>query len=159
MWSLAADNVATRVAALRDLTLTYAAADISPDGRKLAYVAMTPAPGSELRVLDVTSGAVTVVAGPSRSPCWSPDGARLRFTESTSEGERLDGTLVVVNADGTSRRSLGPTVFLPGLAWSPDAAKVISRDGVRLRIVRVADLLTIALPWPQGDLYCQPDWR
>ncbi len=159
LWSIATDNAATRLAALPGLIETYAAADISPDGRKIAFLATTPSLDSEMRVLDVTTGAVTVVAGPSRSPRWSPDGARLLFTEPNPEDAGLDGTLWVVNANGTNRRSLGPTVFVPGLAWSPDAAYVIGRDGVGLRIVRVADLVTIALPWPQSSLYFQPDWR
>jgi hypothetical protein len=155
VWSIAADNVVTRVAALPNLMLTYAAADISPDGRKIAYIGRTPALGRELLVLDVPSGAVTRVAGSSRSPRWSPDGARVLFTEPEPINGNFDGALVIVNADGTGRRSLGPTLFLPGVAWSPDAAYVVGRDGAGLRIVRVADLVSVALP---GGYY-QPDWR
>ncbi|MBI3944726.1 MAG: HEAT repeat domain-containing protein [Armatimonadetes bacterium] len=48
--------------------------------------------------------------GPYSAPCWSADGRRVAFIE--------QGSVMVVNADGTDRRRLMDAD--PGLAWSPE---------------------------------------
>ena len=159
VWSVGTNDVVTRLATLPTLAPTYAAADISPDGGRVAYIARVGTNTGELRVRDLNSGAETVIAGPSRSPRWSPDGTRLAFTVPPLPIDFLDGVLTVANADGTGRRSLGTLNYSPGLTWSPDGAYLIGRAGGPLYLVRVSDKRTAFLPWSGGGAYYQPDWR
>ncbi len=55
---------------------------ISPDGRRLAFVAGVSPEKTRLYVLELATGAVKAVSpaeGRAETPCWSPDGAMLAF--------------------------------------------------------------------------------
>jgi hypothetical protein len=94
--------------------------DLSPDGKRLAYLSPRAAGGYAATVLDTVTGeaakAVGEVAsssGPEFSPIWAPDSSltvgRL--------GETLDG-------DG---RTAGGSGFDVPLCWSPNGAHLIVR--------------------------------
>lgn len=60
------------------------------------------------------------------SPAWSPDGQQIAYISQSPQ--RMESNLIVMNWDGTQRRSLA-TVQLNGivnsaLAWSPDGSQI-----------------------------------
>jgi hypothetical protein len=88
----------------------------SPDGRRIAYVALE-AGSTDLYVLDVASSTVTRLtqdADGEASPVWGPGGRKITFV-----GTRQGGPLWSVAATGGAATPLGgpPEVDLP--AWRP----------------------------------------
>lgn len=108
---------------LTDGAESHAGPSWSPDGRRLAVAASTPA-GSSVRVIDVRTGAAARFArtGSLGAPAvaWSPDGRRIAVG--------LAGSLVIVRPDGSRVRRLarvsgGP--LPPGEpAWAPDGSSI-----------------------------------
>jgi WD40 repeat protein len=104
---------------------------ISPDGRRVAYVATTLSEEkdqyqSQIWMVDTAGGAPRrFTAGPRRDtePRWSPDGGRLAFV---SEREaKKKGQLYVMPADGgepTPLSDLKNGVTNP--VWSPDGTRI-----------------------------------
>ncbi len=167
LWSVGIDNTITFVAEVIRFGGAYAGADISHDGTRIAYISDEFAI-SQLRVLNVATGADAVLDSPARSPRWSPQDDRIAYLVPTEvRFSELDGVVFVINSDGTGRRTLGNAIFSPGLAWSPDGNYLIGRSSVSpsgfLRLLRVSDGADLILRFPnaQGGLddYYQPDWR
>jgi Tol biopolymer transport system component len=96
---------------------TWSSPTWSPDGRHLAFAA-SGSNGDQIYVVGTDGSNLTRlsdVAGFAATPSWSPDGTRIAFTD--FEGTH-DATLELMDADGSSQRSLGVEVA-PGLvAWS-----------------------------------------
>jgi len=172
LFRVEADNSLTCLTALPGLGGTYGGADISHDGLRVAYLGQnTSTPYSsllELRVLDRTTGTTAVLEPNARAPRWSSKDDRVAYLVPGPGVSGLnDGAPVVINADGTGRRTLGNFVFSPGLAWSPDGAFIIGRNGawseVALHVIRVSDgadvLLHFRTPTGATADYYQPDWR
>ena len=168
LWRITADDGITAVAPLPELQATYDGADISPNGGQVVYVATAAVGGSEVRLLDVTTGNSTVLAQNVRSPRFSPQADRVAFLVPAGYGG-YDGTASVINADGSNLKSLGSYVFSPGLGWSPDGAYLIGRESsynggsARLRIIHLTDQASVSLrlraPAGWDEDYYQPDWR
>lgn len=137
----------------------YGSADISPDGTRLAYLNSL-----ELRVVDLATGAVTVLAPDARSPRWSPNGNRIAFL-APNGGTRLpyEGTPTVVNVDGSGRTQIYHEQFSPGLAWSPDGKYVLGALATGgFRIILVSNQTSLPLNFTVFGVpatYYQPDWR
>ncbi|MEO7999046.1 MAG: hypothetical protein ABI852_16455 [Gemmatimonadaceae bacterium] len=154
-------NSLTLVAALPGFSpfdIGYGGSDISHDGTKVAYLN-----GSELRVLNVVTGAITVLAANGRSPRWSALDDRVAYLAPIGT---FDGTIVVINADGTNARAVGSTVFSPGLTWSPDGKFIVGRSSISpaatLMLVQVSDGASVPLRFANAggvEDYYQPDWR
>jgi hypothetical protein len=170
LWRIAADNTITFLVTLPQLGLTYGGADISHDGTRVAYLAPGQLSGLELRVLNVSSGAITVLEPDARSPRWSAQDDRVAYLARVSGiFSDFDGVAVIINANGTGRHVLGSAVFSPGLAWSPDGAYVVGRAsespaGHALRLLRVSDGAEVILRFRTAagggtEDYFQPDWR
>jgi TolB protein len=71
---------------------------------------------------------LVVGTGNDENPVWSPDGQQVAFTK--------DGTLWVVNADGTAAHQVIAHSVEGTPAWSPDGARLAyARDGVGLSIL------------------------
>ena len=93
----------------------------SPDGRRLAFVAM-----DELYVMDFPGGTprkLSDLEGNDAQPAWSPDGRSIAFVTWTRDG----GHLWKVSADGGRAVALTPANALwlqP--TWSPDGARVVA---------------------------------
>jgi Tol biopolymer transport system component len=74
---------------------------------------------------------------------WSPDGARLAFTE--CRGDPCQSALLVVNTDGSGVRTLlDPYMAFEPLVWFP--------DGSRLAIVMHPDPCRVGEGLPPGHL-------
>ena len=168
LWLVDAGNTVTLLAALPGMALSYGGADVSHDGTRVAYLADGPSLTFELRVLTVSSGAITVLEPNARSPRWSSQGDRVAYLVPSGvfSGDN-HGVAVVTNADGTGRRDLGSAEFSPGLAWSPDGKYLVGRSSryfyPYLRLLRVSDGASVELrfisPERHYEDYYQPDWR
>jgi dipeptidyl aminopeptidase/acylaminoacyl peptidase len=116
----------------RDLFGLEVAADpqISPDGRRVAYVrrsgdVMTDRFRPSIWLVDTSNGEQQpLVAGPGAhsQPRWSPDGERLAFI-STAEGERPQ-LFVRWMESGESVRITGLPDAPSSIAWSPDGSHI-----------------------------------
>jgi dipeptidyl aminopeptidase/acylaminoacyl peptidase len=106
-------------------------AQISPDGRRIAFVVTTLSEErdeylSNIWIVDAAGGEPRrFTAGPRRDvePRWSPDGTRLAFLSERSPKEKLQ--LYVMPADGGEPTRL--TSLENGaksMAWSPDGARL-----------------------------------
>lgn len=61
----------------------------------------------------------------ARWPAWNPDRTRIAFIVPTEGGSRFDGTIMVMDADGTGLSKLVDRVLPFGPAtWSPDGMKI-----------------------------------
>ncbi|WP_182882915.1 hypothetical protein [Microbispora sp. H10949] len=105
----------------------------SPDGRKVAYIGE----GGKVRVQigrtvkTVAKGARYL--GPCLTPAWSPDSAQVAFV---TEGRGEDGRVVVVNADGTHRRTAGSTRGVCHLTWSANGRYLAGYAGTTEGVYR-----------------------
>jgi Tol biopolymer transport system component len=101
----------------------------SPDGTRIAFVSQAEvwvvhADGSGLARL-------TDVPGEANSPAWSPDGATIAYVVLELEDDPDQGALVtggglyLVGADGSNPTRLTDIPAEPGIAWSPDGAKIL----------------------------------
>ena len=128
-----------------DLFGLTAASDpqISPDGRKIAYVRktndiMTDKARSSIWLIDVATGEQRPVAagtGDSFGPAWSPDGRRLAYV-STSEGGAPQ-IFVRWMDSGQSVKVTGLATSPQSISWSPDGTRIaylmtVPDDGPKL---------------------------
>ncbi|MEJ2541192.1 MAG: S41 family peptidase, partial [Gemmatimonadota bacterium] len=114
----------------------------APDDLRIAYVR----DGSELRVLDVASGAEEVVArgligfGRTRvfgPPAWSPDGRWLAYMASP-DGEFWNVHLVPADGSAEPRAaSFLPNTFGGSIAWHPDGRSLFYTTSQRTEDTRV----------------------
>ncbi|MDQ2629626.1 MAG: hypothetical protein M3Y75_01435 [Actinomycetota bacterium] len=112
-------------------------AEFSADGTKIAYVGTGPKPccdpeyNNDIWVMDPDGSDQTQLTKTNfprqnLSPTWSPDGAKIAFSTTASEGGATDG-FHVMDADGSDQvRPLPGGVPVPSLnlAWSPDGTKI-----------------------------------
>ena len=100
----------------RDLFALEVVSDpqIRPDGAQVAYVRagydiMTDRPRSSIWLVDVASGAETPLvsgSGSHSSLSWSPDGKRLAYVSSESDG--AGSALRALDIDGRGRAAYRP---------------------------------------------------
>jgi Tol biopolymer transport system component len=128
----------------------------SPDGRRIAF-SYYDGRRERVAVFELRSRRVRDL-GEGFNPDWSPDGKRLVFLD--AEGFH---DLVVMNADGTGRRSLGLTnagiADLTDPEWSPDGRRiafvgeglyVVDADGSSPRRIRPEGAMGSATWSPNG---------
>ncbi len=94
---------------------------LSPDGRRLAFSALT-----RLYVMDLPSGTPTAILPQGKrafQPSWSPDGATLAYA-TWSGGE---GHIEKVSASGGSpERLTRVAAFYSDPVWSPDGKRIVA---------------------------------
>ena len=144
----------------RDLFDLSAAADaqISPDGRTVAYVRrsadiMTDKARSAIWLIDLATGEQRPVAagtGDHFSPRWSPDGRRLAYA-STAEGGAPQ-LFVRWMDSGQTVRVTGLPDSPQALAWSPDGRRIaylmtVPDEGLKLGAPP---------PKPEGATWAKP---
>ncbi|HEX2056859.1 MAG TPA: hypothetical protein VHI71_00680 [Actinomycetota bacterium] len=126
----------------------------SPGGREIAYVSTS----GELHVVDVGTGATTLLAANAESPSWAPAGDLIAYAWSAD-------LYVVSRGDASSRLLLEHAApRYSTVSWSPDG-RAIAFGGYELGVVDVATgssvVLTAGQPteeeytplWsPTGDL-------
>jgi hypothetical protein len=124
-------------------------ADIAPDGASIAYVAMGAQGPTELRTLDLVTGATRTLVNEALAPAYSPDGRRIAYLAASAAGTGpVRRPLALIGADGTNGRVLGGTIgYATNIAWSADGTLILGRSGVTgaFRVVRVADDAEVSL--------------
>ncbi len=107
-------------------------AQISPDGRRVAFVVTTLSEErdeylSAIWLVDTEGGEPRqFTAGPLRDrfPRWSPDGRHLGFISEREAGKK--GQVHVMRADGGEPRRLSDMRHgVGGFAWSPDGSRLV----------------------------------
>ncbi len=116
---------------------TFNQAQISPDGKKVAWVESLPGPGgapsadSAIFVADLSaaSEAKRMTAGDGKTPCeehdlaWSPDGKSLAFLSDAASRGQLQ--LFVTDASGGASKPITHVKgFLSGPEWAPDGKTI-----------------------------------
>lgn len=130
VWVVGRDGIG-----LRDVSSGFAArgagwASLSPDGRRVAWVAdlrgRTPVVVTDL----ATGESRDLMAGDERAaaeaPRWSPDGQRITFAANGDELSGLRNDIHVINADGSDRLNLSRHAaedFDP--RWTADGRRVV----------------------------------
>ncbi len=105
----------------------------SPDGRRFAFVVVqidqtTRELQHDLYVVDrdgLNIRWLTRMAGAESEPAWSPDGTKIAYAGSSSNGGDQD--IYVVNVDGTNVVNLTPNTPMSidlSPAWSPDGKTI-----------------------------------
>jgi dipeptidyl aminopeptidase/acylaminoacyl peptidase len=120
------------VMAMLDRTHQFSQAEISPDGKRIAFVEQGATPGTSViyvRDLHATSGTPSLItagkAGPSdeRDIAWSPDGSRVAFLSDAAKRGQLQ--LCVASADKSAANCLTHVkgdISWP--RWSPDGKTI-----------------------------------
>ncbi len=109
----------------------------SPDGTQVAYVAV-PRPTNfvplALRVLDVRTGRTrTLVAdAPTQCPVWSPTGRWIAYANELNGQNQPPHGLVLVDAKTGRTQRMFDSVTVDGLAWAPDASRLVVLAGPTL---------------------------
>lgn len=94
----------------------------SPDGSQLAYMFATSNTTAVLRVITLSTGAVTDLGVPAYQPEWSPVSNQIAYISSGS----CQGQIHIINSNGTGDRTLLPGTYNSGLDWSPDGAWIVA---------------------------------
>jgi TolB protein len=118
----------------------------SPDGRRLAFVgtlAEAVNGWSEIFVVDADGSNLVQLTQnevDDDSPAWSPDSTQIAFRQADLDASAPVGSnVVVVRADGSGARALGPGA---NATWSPDGLQLATTvwDGSFTRVwVQAAD--------------------
>ncbi|MXY34598.1 MAG: hypothetical protein F4Y60_11035 [Boseongicola sp. SB0664_bin_43] len=122
---------------------------LSPDRTRVAFVSYRDG-NYEIYVMGADGSAPTNITQHDAwdsSPAWSPDGRRIAFV-SDRNGDRYNGDIFLMNADGTGVEQL---TFEPGngagqLAWSPDGSSIAFVSG------RDGPLAIFAIELASGDI-------
>jgi Tol biopolymer transport system component len=140
----------------RRLTLDqvpYTSPDVSPDGRRIAFIA-----GFTIFVQDADAQVISESARPIfndfsghlAAPSWSPDGLQIAF--------RSVDRVFVINADGSGLRQLTPDDPSSDDAptWSPDGTRLIFTRNSVLHVINAdgTGLTSLGNSDPASD----PDW-
>jgi Tol biopolymer transport system component len=131
----------------------------SPDGQQVAYGTYfigSPNDYVDLRILTISSGAVTDLGIVAWSPEWSPTSNQIAYIV----GTRCDaGTMSIVNSDGTGAHNVNPHGYIPSFDWSSDGKWLVALDSDN-GLIDVIDASTgNSAPLTFTSNLSSPTWR
>ena len=99
----------------------------SPDGTKIAFEQYLNGNG-DIYVVNIDGSKKTrLTTNPAtdNTPDWSRDGSQISFQSERDGTQRFDGSLYIMNQDGSNQRSIffSPELFCS--AWSQEGSKII----------------------------------
>ena len=133
----------------------------SPDGSTLSYAS---AAGFDytatIKLLNVTTGAVTSTGVTGDSPRWAPQGQSIAFLTGGTPYSG-SGTLNVMQADGSNAHVIGPAGNLYGFGfdWSPDGQWLVAVNAITGHVEVINVTSGIALPLAFTNQVSSPTWR
>lgn len=154
---------------------THINADVSPDGKKIAFNNTNNNKKSDIFIADINGANIKKIAyNKNKSwsdwgPVWSPDGRKVAFTSMRSR----KSDIYIMNADGSNQQRITNDKYINDYpAWSPDGTKIVyssyrhgkSWAGAELIIIDIDSKkqwqLTKTVQLPSGDLSedLEPDW-
>jgi TolB protein len=150
----------------RRLTLDqvpYTAPDVSPDGRRIAFIAVFTIFIQDADAQAISEGARPIFNsfnGHLASPAWSPDGSQIAFRDGVAvpTPSGFVDRIFVINADGSGLRQLTPDdpANDDSPTWSPDGTRLMfTRNGVLHAINADGTGLTSLA---NADPAAAPDW-
>jgi dipeptidyl aminopeptidase/acylaminoacyl peptidase len=132
---------------ITDGTWNHSGGSFSPDGKWLVFSSLRIAEAehafreSEIYAANLETGEIrqlTHHAGTDSNPVYSPDGKLIAFlsADSTDHSAAVEARLLVMNADGSGRRTISGTLDRPisGLQWAADGGAVyfnVESEGTR----------------------------
>jgi Tol biopolymer transport system component len=135
---------------------------LSPDGARLAYENQTwNQSGYSVRVMTISTKAITEIVAGGQRPRWSPAGDLIAYW--------ADKQIRVVRPDGTGARVVSPAgyAYVPGVQWSPDGKWILARfeprqgwAGTTVALLNVGTGLEIPLTWTTSyNGVALPAWK
>lgn len=123
---------------------------LSPTGNRAAFITRGFDGVIEIRVLDLTSRAVTRLAA-GHTPRWSPNSERIAFVRS--------GGIFTIYADGSGLAQLTPAGrYGLGIDWSPDGQWIVaSRTGGTVDLINAQSGAALSLPF--SIRVGEPSWK
>jgi subtilase family serine protease/fibronectin type 3 domain-containing protein len=143
-------------------TLSVESADVSPDGRTLAFaISDEETERSFIRVIDVASGLTQDIDDPTyqgvRAPSFSPDGQRLALLAFRFGGGSTQHLLSVDLDTGARTEIEGGSQWIGAAAWSPDGNRIafvrLADGGTSLQVRDLASGTTTLLATTDNPLY------
>jgi hypothetical protein len=134
-----------------EIPLVFGYGTLSPDLRKLVYAD----PQNQIVVLDIASRQLTTLTRNQHdvSPKWSPDGAKIAFERTSSNGRHI----FVMNADGSDTRQLTDQVTNINLmGWTGNSQSLLVQDGKKVELLNISDGSRRILLQMHRDSYGSP---
>ncbi|HZS60640.1 MAG TPA: hypothetical protein VFA43_15300 [Gemmatimonadaceae bacterium] len=159
LWRVGANaSAATRVPSTDPQSYYNYNASPSPDGSTLVYDGAPSGVPSTIRMVNVTTGAVTNTGVTGDAPRWAPQGQTIAFLN-TPPFEPA-GPLTVMQSDGSNIRSLTPNGYYQyDIDWSPDGQWLIAINAVTGNIDVVNATSGLTLPLAFTRFAVSVSWR
>jgi Tol biopolymer transport system component len=132
----------------------------SPDGSQVAYVGGLDGDfPATLKLLNVTTGAVTSLGVTAQTPRWSPQGQSIAYIAGVPTD--LAGKLSVIQADGSNPHVVGPSsnFYEFWIDWSPDGQWIVATNALTLHVELVNVASGVTLPLAFTTKIHAPTWR
>lgn len=126
---------------------------VSPGGTQVAYSDIGSGQG-DLRIMTVSTGAVTDLAINGWSPEWSPVSNEIAYIS----GYACAGPLAIANSDGTGVRLLTTADYQSSFDWSPDGQWLIAANAKtgKVDLINATTGATLPLGFTSGLI--SPSW-
>jgi TolB protein len=107
-----------------DAPVSYSHPAWSPDGSKLAYVAIDDAGAPAIFVSGADGKNAKKIADGGADPAWSPDGTQVAYSNDDGDNTAI---FVVSSSGGAATKLCSAAGFLNQPAWSPDGKQLAYR--------------------------------